>query len=62
MSDPRNHLGKVILAIIPFGLLCVVGWLADRIGRGAGWLDAACWRAMGRIERWAVVKRPGDAA
>lgn len=60
MTEPRNHLGKVTLAIIPFGLLCVVGWLAGRIGRGAGRLDAARWRGMGKIERWAEAKEQAD--
>lgn len=60
MSDARNHLGKGLLCIVPFGLLCLVGWLADRIGRAAGSLDAACWRGMARMERWAEVKDRAD--
>jgi hypothetical protein len=60
MSDPRNHMGRTALAIIPFGLLCLAGWMAEWIGRGAGRLDAACWRAMGRIERWAEIGERSD--
>lgn len=51
-----NHPGKVALAIIPMALVCAVGRVAEFISHHAARLDAACWRAIGRIERWAERK------
>lgn len=54
--DHNNHPGKVILAIIPMALVCVTGWIAEHINRLSARLDAACYRGIGRIERWAERK------
>lgn len=55
--EPTNHPGKVLVAIIPFGALCVVGWLAEKVSHYAGRLDFACWRGIAALERWAE-RRP----
>lgn len=52
----NNHPGKVILAIIPFAVLCAVGQTAEFISHHAGRLDFACWRGIGLLERWAEKK------